>query len=297
MSRSLYETRALKGFAVQSIANDINMQVISQRGILPVEDHTGIFAINENAESVAPFNFPIEVNENYYIDVRSITNIGRDGILNIRDSINYEFQSNLACLEREWVHNIEKDEFFYLSVYSMRNYVEWMARNIAHEYRLDFVKEMQITAVCALFYVGQHFNNIKEDLTKVQMCRYILKNLKTSQESLDYVMNSQDIEFPRTIEEFTHFLSTCEIDLQLRNFSPLVLCNLLSKTFTFGVVPPNLVLRAAIEHPPVYLCLVNTILSNSYLKKSILGEQLYRGRDGASYLSTFSRIIGRHKDK
>lgn len=298
MSRTLYETRALSGYAIQQIASDIELQKINGRGVVELENAKGIYLITENAEGVPPFNTPIEVNEEYYIDARSFTTVGRDGILKIRDQITHDFQVELAILERHWAHSNDKDEFFYLSSSNLTQFSNWLAGNVAHHYRMDYVDEMKVRGAAALFYIGQHFNNIDQDATKLQLVRYILKNVMVNQETIDFVQEGQEIDFPRTIDEFCKFLATANIHLQLsKEITPMVLGNIMTKTFTFGIINANLIMRTAFEHPPVWMSMRAAILNNTFLRKNILGEQLYKDRDHKQYLTAYTRFVDRYKDK
>lgn len=288
MAISLYETDSLSIILVKTIAAEIRLAVISGKGVVQVPEHPGIFFITELAEGVPPFNAPIEVDEKYYIDARRFSTVNKAGEMKTNDSISMDYQTRLTLLERSWVHSIDKSDFFYSSPTHLTQYCNWLAKNLSHHFRLPFEEENLVLAACALFYAGQHFNNITESSKDKLISRYIMNALPLMDTSIQRVQEDQDINYPRNIEEFCTFIRNANISLVFKSFDSVQLKNIIGRTFTFGVSDPTLSLRLAIEHPPAWLALEATIYDNTFLRNTILGKQLH-GQRGLSYQSLFGR--------
>lgn len=288
MAKNLYETDSLSGILVKSIAAEIRIAVIGGKGVTQVPEHPGIFYITEAAESVPPFNAPIEVDEKYYIDARRFTTLNKSGELKITDGISNDYQTRLTLLERSWVHSIDKSDFFYSSPTHLTEYCNWLAKNLSHHFRLGFEEENLVLAACGLFYAGQHFNNITENSKDKLINRYLMNALPLMDTSIQRVQEEQEINHPRNVEEFCAFIRNANISLVFKSFDSIQLKNIIGRTFTFGVSDPFLSLRLAIEHPPAWLALEATIYDNTFLRNTILGKQLHGSR-GSSYQSLFGR--------
>lgn len=294
MARSIYETKLLSGYALDSIKSELELQVVSGKGIVPADGYPGIFFVTEEVESVPPFPLPIELNEKYYIDARPFTSISKNGELKIRDMINSNFQLELAVLERTWVHSEYKDEFYCISNFLISSFSHWLGSNLKHNWRLDYTAELQFNAAAALYYTGLHYNNINDDMVATRLKRNITKHVTTSYSDIEFITNDQVVEFPRDVVEFSNFLVASDIHLMLKSFKPMSLINIMAKTFTFGLINPKVVVEVAMEHPPVFIALVGTILKNQFLRKTILGEQLYKQKDRDQFLTYYNRFIARN---
>lgn len=293
MSANLYNTRTLNGTVINSITSEIRIAKISNIGIKPLEDFTGIFLITEEAFSTPPFQAPIEVDGDWYIDSRRFSTVNKAGGLRLTDTISADYFTELTLLEREWCSEDDKSDFYFKSPTNLTHYCNWIARNLAHHFRLEFAEENRLLAAAALFFTGQHFNSVKADSKASVIERYI-KNSKLvlMEDSLDSVKEDQEIDYPRTTEEFCNFVRNGNISLVFNTFDVAQFHNIMSRTFAFGVVDPNVALFTAIEHPPAFMALRSVIIKNSYLRKTILGSQLYADRD-----TTYNTVYNRWVDK
>jgi hypothetical protein len=276
MSRTIEELKTEDGHAINSLRSEIELAKVTGKGLH--ERSPRLFYITEEAANIAPFNFPIVSSDGkeIYVDARGFTSVGKDRVsIKIRNEITAQYFDTLAYLELDWINLKNKDEMLFAFSDSLKHFANWIGENVSHDQRMDWNEKMRLESCAALYYVGLFHSHVEQGMQDTQLRRFITKHVMTNEESLDFVSADQEINYPRTIEEFCKFVADANINLQLNTFNPLMLKNIMFRT-VFGIGEVRSVIELGLRHPPAFLAMVHTILQNSFLNKSALGAKLYK---------------------
>lgn len=276
MSRTLEELKLDDGYLINTLRSEIELAKISGKGLFKRSPR--LIYITEEASNIAPFDFPIVSSDGkeIYVDARGFTTVGKDKVsIKIRNEITAMYFDTLAYLELDWINLKNKDELLYACSDSLKHFAEWIGQNIAHDQRMDWSEKMRLETCVGLYYIGLFHSHVEPGMQETQLHRLLTKHVVTNDESISFVSADQEVNFPRTVEEFCKFVVNANINLQLNSFNALMLGNVMSRT-VFGIGQVKSVIELGLRHPPAFLAMVYTILENSFLKKSALGAQLYK---------------------
>lgn len=289
--QNAYEAKIIKGFPVSEIKLSIEKASLSDK----CHEATNSVSYVTEAQDVPPFPYPIydSVSNKVYVDSRPYSSLERNGDIKIRNALDEKLNLLLAKIEISWIQNDRPDSAQRAFAMSSEVLVRWLTNIISHKYGLAPYQKSRLTALAAMFSVGQFYNNIEDKLTVERHIQSISRNFPVHIDTIKEVSARVENHFPRDVNELIDGINKLDLGARLRNFNTKELYNALNGSWWGNANTPTFV-AVALEHPPAMAALVQMAIENTMYKRTQIGSVVYdmnRGTAFANHARAISLFI------
>ncbi len=289
-----YGAKIIKGYSL----TDIKLAIEKASLVDKCHEATNVVRYITEAQDVPPFPYPIyDVEKDLvFVDSRPYTGLERTGNLKIRNSLDEKLNLLLAQLEVSWVKNDRPDAAQRAFGFSSEVLVRWLSNTISHKYGLSLQQKSQLTALTAMFSVGQFYNNVENDLTVERHLQSISRNYPVHLDVVKETAVRVENFFPRDVDEFVQAIEKLDLGPRLRGFNTKGLYTILNGSWWSNANTPTLV-AIAVEYPPVMAALVSMAIENSMFKRTQIGgivDTLNRGSNHDNHRRGIDLFIDQH---
>lgn len=280
--QNAYESKIIKGFPVSEIKLSIEKAALSDK----CHEATNSVSYVTEAQDVPPFPYPIYDSEanKVFVDSRPYSSLERNGDIKIRNMLDEKLNLLLAKLEISWVSNDRPDSAQRAFAMSSEVMVRWLTNIISHKYGLAPYQKSRLTALAAMFSVGQFYNNIEDQLTIERHLQSISRNFPVHYDTVKEVSERVENHFPRDATEFIEAMNKMDLGTRLRDFSTKELYNALNGSWWANANSPTFV-AIALEYPPAMAVLVQMAIENTMYKRTQIGNVVYDMNRGTAFVN------------
>lgn len=291
-----YDSKIIKGFQTSPIVLAIEKASLTDKTYQPEKS---INYVTE-AQDVPPFPYPIydQSSGQVYVDARPYSSLERDGEIKIRNTLDEQLNLLLAKLEIAWTSCERPDSAQRAMAVSSEVFVRWISNIISHRFGLAQYQKMRLTALCALFSVGQFYNNIDDPLSIERHLQSISRNYPVPYETVREVVDGIDVPFPRDVDEFVDAIARFDFGPRMRGFNTKSLYTILNGSWWANSNASTFV-AVALEYPPAMAALVKMAIENSMFKRTQIGSVIYdmnRGSTFDNHVRALSLFIDEHME-
>ena len=229
------------------------------------------------------------------IDVRQFVKNSRDnnnniGIFNIKNESEFNLSRDRLALNLIWLtqrpETIRDISYLPNAIFS-----SWISEGIANRFSLDPKDQMTLAIIASFYYQSlfTEFNTfIEEDRQK--FVTSIIKATRAPAKMVFEVTDKID-----KISNINDFCSICKGILEnprIENLNAGILITILGGSW-FGMSAKEL-LAVALEHPPSWIALVNSALTERTYRKSLLSRisERYAGNKGGNdFIKAFESLV------
>jgi hypothetical protein len=306
--KTAYDTTVGSGFVTNKIELTIKESIIKDYlqgisgGVSNNLDIKPIFLANSviSEGNIPYFSHPLlieDIHQQKYlcIDVRQFVKNNRDNSINIGTfNIKNESEFNLAksrlALNLIWLTQ-RPETIRDISHLPNAIFSSWISEGIANRFSLDPKDQMTLAIITSFYYQSlfTEFNTfIEEDRQK-----FVNSIIKATRAPAKMVFEVTDKI--QKISNINDFCSACKSILEnprIENLNAGILITILGNSW-FGMSAKEL-LAVSLEHPPSWIALVNSALTERTYKKSLLSRisERYAGNKGGNdFIKAFESLV------
>lgn len=215
----------------------------------------------------------------YFIDVRQMTTVTRDGELKWKSSSDRLFTLTRLFLTIDWAEG-DIVNFFTSIEGAGTIYTNWITRAIGRVYPItntgNLSTQMRVTALAGIFFWSQFYSDDSPDLNDPSMARSkavtVTQISKAARVPSNVVEDLVELTGGRlkTVDDFVKALAEHSESLALENITVAKLFQALSMTW-FGANSSEHA-GYAVEYPPTFYAMVLTALKDNSYRKTVIGE-------------------------
>lgn len=210
--------------------------------------------------------------------------------LDIKNKTEYNFCKSRAVLNLVWLNEkptILRSLFgFAANVYTM-----WLSETISKVYNLDFNERSLIAAITSIYYQSLFLESSKFTEEQKQL---LVKNASnfTSIPSNNLFLLIDRIDKLDDINDYCIAISSIVDNIRLKNFNLAMLLTIISNSW-YGNNAKEII-SVAIEHPPTWIAIVYTALSDKTYKTSsvsIFSDKLSKRGTSDEFMKNYLSLI------
>lgn len=263
-----------------------------------------ITGYRESELEIPLFTHPIMIknigNVNYLItDLRyyirknnEVANLASSDMVeqNIKNRTEYNFAKTRAVLNLVWL-NHGVDEMKNTLSFAGTVFSTWIAEAISKVYALDYSDQLKIQVLASFYYQSLFIDNrlIDED-TRQKMA---IHTIKATRADAKFVFSIFDqIEAIDSINDFCKYVQKITENVRLQSFNFAMLLTMIRNSW-YGINSKEIV-SVALEHPPTWIAIVYTALSEKTYKTSMIYRIAERhGKNGSSneFMKAFTGLV------
>lgn len=298
--------RAIETAIQEAIIKD-NLNTVNL-GVYPIGENQAIFVTGEllSENQIPPFIHPISIKNNHTnyvcsdlrLFVKKIDDYSTSSNVadRIRNSTEYNFAVSRAVLSLKWISG-QTTELKTALIFAATVFSSWISETVAKAFALDY-RDQTVLNILSHFYYQSLFLD-KTEFDEDDRQRLAIHTIKATGAPSALVFSVFDkIDRIESIEDLCRLAITILENARLRNFNFPVLLTLLRNSW-FAANAKE-VLSVSLEHPPTWLAIVYTALSERTYKNSMLAKLAERlGKRGVSdsFMSSFGNMIREQKDR
>lgn len=289
--------REINDALIRSPLATVNLNVKEQGGIKPVFI-TGQF---DEERKIPLFTHPISVLNNkgfnylctdlrFYVSGIKMHENGGFDEKSIKNVTEYNFGKSRAMINLIWlsggIGQIKYNLSFAGAVYST-----WLAQVISKASGLDFQDQTKISIVASLYYQSLFLEQQEFDHDDLQ--RLAVHTIKVTKAPPEMVMDV--FEKAGKLSDIKSFCeavkAVCE-NVRLEDFNPVFLLTIIRNSW-FGTNAKELI-AAALEHPPTWIAIVYTALTQRTFKNSMVyqvAEKAAKRADGHEFVLNYQQMM------
>lgn len=255
-----------------------------------------LYGLTSSEKDVPPFNHPvIDENHNWIaMDLRTLVTPEKEfGTgFTIKNDSEYFLSIQRFILTAMWYTGKQS------AIYGLKlphyAYSNWLSENITRKFGLDPANQMQIKAL-ALAYYANLFTNHYDDDDKLKL------NIRTKEDViapsiLEEILS--DVGELNTIDDFCRECYTVTKNIRVKDLDYPVLVNVLAGNW-MGANGKELSILS-IEHPPTWISLVATSLTQKSFKKNFIAtvvDKLDKRGRGDEFMREYNVLTKEYKQE
>lgn len=219
-------------------------------------------------EGIEPLIYPkvllIEEEQRVFVDVRNFMTVST-GLLDSRiiNKPEHDFSRFWAAFQYRWIHE-NPTNLRIIHPVAMSSFASWLVNNITKRLSLDSREYNPARIVCAYYFAYLFQDEEMSERDKFSIFRMIARNLNVES---DLVVSLLEHVGPvHNLKDLCETLKVVIGSPRLNNLTPGFLIQIVRGGW-FGQNAER-ILAAALEHPPTWLALVSTALSNRLYKRT-----------------------------
>jgi hypothetical protein len=284
MFKNAYETTPCSAYNLAEITKavqeaKINGELEEAQSLVKGDDVMDVYTIPNQLKDIGAFAHPLSVKfvgsmfpDAVVLDTRAYTRRTPDGKTVVTNVSEYNFQVLRGRLQKRWTSGAAND-FLSFGALPLTVFARWIAEAITRRLGLSPAEQMRITIIAGMYYLQlfQPDGPIDADAMvklSAQLSRAINVQLPVVLQVTDQVGRMTDIR------SFIATLTTVMNTPRLEKFSAALLYAIMGSSW-FGANPRETV-AVALEHPPTYLTMVYTCLTDRSVHKCFLAELVAR---------------------
>lgn len=278
MIKQPYDTTPCKNYRLGDTIQEIKRAMINDE-IRPALTPKGttidsVFLITSENDTVPQFAHPLHFEHQgkdiWFVDVRGMTRVSREGVLVTVSAVDYELAITRATLSQIWYEGGERD-LFALGKFPAIVFTRWISENISRRTAIDPATQMRLSVICALYYYQQFYTqNDWDDVIKIKSLATIAQQTRIP---LDTVMDiGGDIPHMSTIMDLVECLKVHSQSVRFENFNIGLLYSMFMGSW-FGSNSREIV-AVSLEHPPTFLALIYLALKERSFRKTALAQMV-----------------------
>lgn len=285
---------AIKEAIIKDYIQNVNGGINTDLDIKP------IFISNaNNSEANIPYFFhPIlieDLHKQKYlcIDVRQYVKQGQNDLLNnfnIKNQSDFTLAFSRTALNLIWLTQ-RPETLRDISIIPNSIFSSWISEGLASRFALDPKDQMMLAIISSFYYQSlfTEFNTfIEEDRQK--MTNTIIRATRAPAKLVFEVTDK--IEKISNIEDFCSAIKSILENTRLENLNQGILITILGNSW-FGSTAKEM-LAVSLEHPPTWIALINSALTERTYKKSLLArisERYVGNKGGNDFLKAFDSLV------
>lgn len=306
--KTAYDTTVGSGFVTNKIELTIKESIIKDYlqgvsgDVVTNLDIKPIFLSNSvSSEANVPyFSHPLlieDLHKQKYlcIDVRQFVKNNRDnsnniGLFDIKNESEFNLSKSRLVLNMIWLtqrpETIRDISYLPNAIFS-----SWLSEGISNRFSLDPKDQMTLAIISSFYYQSlfTEFNTfIEEDRQK-----FVTSIIRATKAPAKMVFDVTDkIEKISNIEDFCSNCKNILENTRIENLNSGILITILGGSW-FGMSAKEL-LAVSLEHPPSWIALVNSALTERTYRKSLLSRisERYAGNKGGNdFIKAFQSLV------
>ena len=213
----------------------------------------------------------------------------------IRNLVDYKFAITRTNLNNIWINN-DPSILRNLGEFPMTIYAQWISERLARSFNLDPREQLDVAIVAGIFYYSlfqEELNLVDLRADELKITRKVAMAVNCQAADVTRILKEiMEIQSMNTIHDFCQVIKTM-IGIRFENLNAGVLFSLLKNSW-YGATNSLEVVCSALEHPPTWLTMLASAISERTFKKSaiaLLIERNNRGGVDEQFVRSVLRIL------